>query len=149
MEKLDTPIVATRRKMLQKWIDDNYQDPFKQAQFIRDLEKRNPDVSINQGELAALLKNKSFGEKKARRLEMLAGMPNDYLDNMQGKIIKKLVDPDALAKTLMDAYNRLDDSGRHKLLVRASELILEQTNQTGTLFHPFKEIKPQQKVKLT
>jgi len=38
-------------------------------------------TGINQGELSALLKNKSFGEKKARKLETDAGMPAYWLDN--------------------------------------------------------------------
>ena len=38
-------------------------------------------VAINPGELSSLLKNKSFGEKKARKIEQAAGMPAMWLDS--------------------------------------------------------------------
>jgi SOS-response transcriptional repressor LexA len=38
-------------------------------------------LKANQGELSGLLKSKSFGEKKARSLEKLAGMPPNWLDS--------------------------------------------------------------------
>lgn len=60
-----------RRFNLQKWIDANCDG--KQANFVELTE-------INQGELSSLLKNKSFGEKKARKIEKLAGMPTMWLD---------------------------------------------------------------------
>lgn len=45
----------------------------KQSEFVR-------ESGINQGELSALLKNKTFGERKARKLEQVAGMPAFWLD---------------------------------------------------------------------
>ena len=71
MGKINESIVANRRARLNAWIDQ-YCDG-KQAVFIE-------RTDINQGELSALLKQKSFGEKKARSLEEKAGMPKYWLD---------------------------------------------------------------------
>lgn len=71
MGKINDLIVANRRARLNAWIDQ-YCDG-KQALFIE-------RTDINQGELSALLKQKSFGEKKARSLEEKAGMPKNWLD---------------------------------------------------------------------
>lgn len=67
----DTPTVANRRKKLALWIQSRCDGS--QAKFIE-------ETGINQGELSALLRDKSFGEKKARNLEKQAGMPDLYLD---------------------------------------------------------------------
>lgn len=75
MPSADTPIVALRRANLSKWIDAHYYGV--QQSFV-------DETGINQGELSALLgkkrTKKSFGEKKARAIEIQAGMPTDYLD---------------------------------------------------------------------
>jgi len=68
--------VANRRAKLRLWID-NYFDG-SQSQFIADCAEHGHD--INQGELSGLLKKKSFGEKKARSLEVIARMPPRHLD---------------------------------------------------------------------
>ena len=60
-----------RRHNLRQWITQHHngqQTKFAQA------------IAINQGELSALLKNKSFGEKKARKIEQAANMPDMWLD---------------------------------------------------------------------
>lgn len=77
----DTPVVAARRRQLQRWIDEKHAGSHKD--FIAatfDGEKQ-----INQGELSGLLRRKSFGEKRARSLEKLAGMPAMYLDERGSK----------------------------------------------------------------
>ena len=55
-----------RRRNLRQWIADKYGG--QQTRFAE-------AIAINQGELSALLKNKSFGEKKARKIEQAAQMP--------------------------------------------------------------------------
>lgn len=65
-------VVAARRARLQAWIDTHYKGS--QASFIA-------ATGINQGELSGLLKNKSFGEKRAASLEIQARMPAGYLVN--------------------------------------------------------------------
>ncbi len=54
------------------------------AQLIRDHYESQADfvfrTGINQGEVSSLLKNKSFGEKKARKIEVDSGLPNMWLD---------------------------------------------------------------------
>lgn len=67
--------VAIRRRKLREWIDTHHAGV--QASFVAKTE-------INQGELSGLLKNKSFGEKRARAIEKLAGMPPGYLDGEGG-----------------------------------------------------------------
>jgi len=68
----DDEIVAARRARLSAWIADHFDGS--QAAFIR-------ATKINQGELSALLANKPFGEKKARKLEGQAKMPEGYLEH--------------------------------------------------------------------
>jgi hypothetical protein len=63
---------------LRRWISDRFGDS--QARFIEDCAGRGHE--INQGELSGLLNKKSFGEKKARSLELAAGMPARYLDGI-------------------------------------------------------------------
>lgn len=75
MKKEDTQIVKIRRIQLKNWIDAKFDGV--QAGFIE-------KTGINQGELSGLLKTKSFGEKRARALEALAGMPDRWLDGLDG-----------------------------------------------------------------
>jgi len=71
----DTEIVAARREKLAKWIDLKFHGL--QEAFIADAMTRG--YKINQGELSALLRHKSFGEKKALKLEQQGSMPKGYL----------------------------------------------------------------------
>lgn len=68
--KPDSPAVATRRRRLREWIEERHAGS--QAAFAA-------ATSINQGELSLLLKDKSFGEKRAATIEAAAGMPAGYL----------------------------------------------------------------------
>ncbi len=63
-------IQAVRRKRLALLIREKYGS---QAQFIR-------ETGINQGEISSLLKNKVFGERKARHIEALCNQPTGWLD---------------------------------------------------------------------
>lgn len=66
-----TDTADLRRRNLRQWIEKYYgglQTRFAEA------------VTLNTGELSALLKNKSFGEKKARKIEQAAKMPAFWLD---------------------------------------------------------------------
>lgn len=66
-----TDTAGLRRHNLRQWIEKYYgglQTRFAEA------------VALNTGELSALLKNKSFGEKKARKIEQAAKMPAMWLD---------------------------------------------------------------------
>lgn len=68
--KTDTPAVATRRRRLRQWIDERHEGS--QAAFAT-------AANINAGELSLLLKDKSFGEKRAATIEKQAGMPEGFL----------------------------------------------------------------------
>lgn len=61
---------AVRRARLAQLIDERYKS---QADFVA-------KTGENQGEVSALLKNKSFGEKKARSIEVKCGLPAGWLD---------------------------------------------------------------------
>lgn len=60
-----------RRARLRQWIDERFQGS--QAEFVS-------AHKLNQGEISALLKDKSFGGVKARNLEAQTGMPEHYLE---------------------------------------------------------------------
>lgn len=60
-----------RRARLRTWIDEHFGGS--QAAFVS-------THKLNQGEISALLKDKSFGGVKARNLEAATGMPERYLD---------------------------------------------------------------------
>src|SRR5471030_1867168 len=64
-------IQQIRRHRLRQLIHEQYDKS--QAKFI-------DDTGENQGEISALLRNKSFGEKKARKIEQKAGKPSGWLD---------------------------------------------------------------------
>ena len=64
-------IAELRRRNLREWINRLHQG--RQIDFVS-------TTGINQGELSALLKNKPFGERKARKIEHSAGMPALWLD---------------------------------------------------------------------
>lgn len=74
----ESDVVNTRRDNLRTWISTRY--GASQTRFIEACAERGIDV--NQGELSGLLKTKSFGEKKARKLERDCGMPHMYLDGI-------------------------------------------------------------------
>jgi len=65
-----------RRAQLRLWIDTHCQGL--QINFLESCLKNNYELS--QSELSGLLKEKSFGEKKARAIEVGAGMPIGFLD---------------------------------------------------------------------
>ena len=66
-------ITELRRANLRQWIDERCGG--RQALFAQ-------TAAVNPGELSALLKNKSFGEKKARKLAQAAAMPAMWLDTV-------------------------------------------------------------------
>ena len=71
----DNPDMQTtdiRRARLAQLIRERYES---QADFVA-------KTGANQGEVSALLKNKSFGEKKARKIEADCGLPAGWLDVM-------------------------------------------------------------------
>lgn len=65
-----------RRNRLRKWIADHCDGL--QVKFIEKCAARGHH--LNQGELSGLLNKKSFGEKKARSIEAMAGMDVGWLD---------------------------------------------------------------------
>lgn len=72
-----------RRAQLRSWIDEHFDGS--QSAFVS-------AHKLNQGEISALLKDKSFGGVKARNLEAATGMPERYLEErpLTGHIPKPL-----------------------------------------------------------
>lgn len=62
---------ANRRRQLKAWISLHHDG--KQAEFVK-------AHKLNQPEISGLLRTKSFGSARARRLEGQTGMPKRYLD---------------------------------------------------------------------
>jgi hypothetical protein len=75
MNEEDKDVANKRRVLLRRWLDENFSGS--QADFLADAARRGH--KINQGEFSGLLARKSFGEKKARNIEIQAGMPRGYL----------------------------------------------------------------------
>lgn len=92
MTQNDTPVVACRRRRLKLWIDTEHSGV--QASFVA-------ATGVNQGELSGLLRSKSFGEKRARSLEIAARMPVGYLDADEGHVPASDPADTALAKRLL------------------------------------------------
>lgn len=84
MTNIAQSVTERRRLRLQGWIDHKFAG--KQSHFLEDIAARTGEMA-NQGELSGLLSGKkSFGEKKARKLEAQAGMPTLYLDTEDGLV---------------------------------------------------------------
>jgi len=104
--KTDSPAVARRRQRLQQWIDERFHG--KQVDFVR-------ATGINQGELSGLLKEKSFGEKRATAIERAAGMPGGYLSDGSTKVstVAELATPsDYVRVEQIDAEAQMGAVGR-------------------------------------
>jgi len=115
IEELTRIVVDARRRQLRAWIEKQFDG--QQARFVE-------ATGINQGELSGLLKKKSFGEKRARSLELLAGMPYLYLDQVlpgPGTDRPKLTEPDAVEKIAALA-RRMSPIGQYVALGRMQEL---------------------------
>jgi len=91
----EDPIVTRRRARLRAWIDTRFGGSA--ALFIAST--NNGDKQLNQGELSALLRKKTFGERRARSLERMAQMPFRYLDEQDPNI------PAAQSPTAQDPFH--------------------------------------------
>ena len=88
MTDIKNPAAENRRLQLRKWIEQHFGGS--QALFI--AATNNGEKQINQGELSGLLRDKSFGERRARSLEKQAGMPAGYLDDQSSSPINKVAE---------------------------------------------------------
>ncbi|MCW0398751.1 hypothetical protein NG829_08375 [Xanthomonas sacchari] len=88
-----------RRARLRQWIDERFHGV--QADFVR-------ATGINQGELSLLLKDKSFGEKRAASIEKKAGMPPGYLEGGVFTPSPELLSRAHLALVARGSYNLAD-----------------------------------------
>jgi len=88
-------IQDTRRERLAALIQERYDS---QADFVN-------KTGQSQSEVSSLLKNKSFGEKKARKIEDAAGLPPGWLDGLT-----ELASPEKLTPFLRVVPADLDES---------------------------------------
>lgn len=98
--------VAHRRERLKKWIDDRFAGV--QAAFVAST--NDGKSQVNSGEVSGLLRDKAFGEKRARTLEPKAGMPTGYLDAYDDEtenLIGAAVEPQTHWPFSVGAYERL------------------------------------------
>ncbi|PHM20955.1 MAG: hypothetical protein CK604_00660 [Curvibacter sp. PD_MW3] len=84
-------VTDTRRTKLRSWISTHCQGL--QSEFLVSCARNGYELS--QSELSGLLRQKSFGEKKARAIEKGAGMPINYLDTPEvaGPLTLELREP--------------------------------------------------------
>lgn len=104
--KTDNPTVATRRRRLREWIDQHHGGS--QAAFVS-------ATGINQGELSGLLRDKSFGEKKAAAIETAASMPSGYLSGIDGGVVAvaaPAIPSDYVRVEQIDAEAQMGSMGR-------------------------------------
>jgi hypothetical protein len=92
-------IVATRRKRLRHLIDTSFDGLL--VSFVQ-------RTGISPSELSGLLRNKSFGEKKARLIELRAGLPPMYLDMPS--------DTHSLVHQIMELVSRLSEEEQRLVL---------------------------------
>ena len=108
-------IVTNRRLKLQHLIDTAFGGS--QASFIA-------KTDINQGELSGLLRNKSFGEKKARKIEQQAGVNSGYLDSPIGEGAL-----DQNKAELLAIYDKLPANLKRTIVEQASALYNAVSNK--------------------
>lgn len=145
-------IIEVRRKMLAKWIDDNYDSKHKQAEFVKDINKRLSDLGekqIAQAVVSGLVNldpnnERTFGEKMARRIEHAAGMPDLYLDNLTSRKIKKMMEPGANARQILAIFEKLNLKNKLAILGAANDLLTEQGTELGTDAMPYESLKEKQ-----
>lgn len=133
----ESPAVATRRLRLQQWILQKFEG--QQVKFIADCATRG--YEINQGELSGLLNKKSFGEKKARSIEIKANMPLHYLNGKDvtyeaPSYISNIQSPSAQygwpfkSPTLEQWHNTLTPADRDAIEAMAAALLSARLNAT-------------------
>lgn len=108
-------LVATRRRRLKELIDKDYEGA--QARFV-------DKIGANQGEVSGLLRNKHFGEKKARKLEELAGLPFMWLDRVYADNITTISarEPDT-ADQIAAVVRQMSPAGQYVTLGQVQQLV--------------------------
>ncbi|SAI47294.1 Uncharacterised protein [Bordetella ansorpii] len=115
----------TRRTKLRQWIFAHFPTVTAFAS----------QYGLNQGEISGLLRNKSFGPKRARSLEKKVGMPIRHLelDEHADPVAPRVAWPFKLST--YDAYQKLSAAKRRELDIRIAEFIAGATlppNKTVT-----------------
>lgn len=140
----EPPAIAVRRRRLREWIETRFEGS--QVRFIADCSQRGHE--LNQGELSGLLKAKSFGEKKARKLEEIAQMPHHFLNptgeypQIHGNV--SVARESTHENPYLWPFKNLPSSDYFEVLTEADRKVVENT--AIALFQarssPIKQIRP-------
>jgi len=108
-------IQEVRRSRLRQLIREKFNN--RQADFVAATE-------INQGELSSLLKTKSFGEKKARKIELLVNASPGWLDQKTDQPEQAAIntDQDPRAALLVEDYFWLTEAEKKKVLAEVKAM---------------------------
>ena len=125
IEELTRIVVDARRARLKEWIDKHFNG--QQAAFCYKHE-------INQGELSGLLKEKSFGEKRARSMELKAGMPYLYLDQvLPGNVTPIGLRERDIADKVAEIVRAMSAPGQFIALGRVQEIAIQYPAQESSV----------------
>lgn len=116
-------IVSTRRKRLKYLIETRFG-----GEQVRMCEK----IGITSGELSSLLRQRNFGEKKARAMEMQLHLPSGWMD---GLTANPAIDPDAdeVINSFVRTYQHATTEGKTflKSAIQAAQGLLSDEQNDG------------------
>lgn len=115
-----------RRERLAKLIEDKYES---QAAFIT-------ATSESQSEVSGLLREKSFGEKKARKIEVKCGLPIGWLDSLDMELPPSSAGSEKVGGDLDDAAALLAIFAKLSPVKRSFILDMATGMATGTISTP-------------
>lgn len=129
MDAADEEVVV-RRKQLKAWIDAHYDST---RAFCLEF-------GLNESDISQLLRQKSFGSRRARNLEQKTGMPSRYLegiealrsDNLHLHTKSERAKPWPFKLASYDDYKALSPEKKHELDIRVSEFIAGAKKQKLT-----------------
>lgn len=122
--------VAVRRKQLKAWIDARYDST--RAFCLQ--------FGLNESDISQLLRQKSFGSRRARNLEQKTGMPSRYLEGYASlrsnspplRTSSEKSNPWPFKLASYDDYKALSPDKKHELDIRVSEFIAGAKKQKLT-----------------
>ena len=134
-------VVAHRRARLRLWINTHFDGS--QAAFIADAAEH--DHQLNQGEISGLLKKKSFGEKRARALELVARMSPGWLDRTAEPLTNEAILKSKVASLkVMQRQADMDDANTLEAIEIMRSLALADRRGAVTVLKMYAQNVPSQ-----
>lgn len=118
-------VVEARRFALKELIRKKYGG--QQSRFVE-------ETGINQGELSGLLKKKHFGEKKARAIELQAGLPYLSLDQVfspEGNVVPLSAREPDVADQVAALVRSMTAPGQYVTLGQVQQLAKQYAAQSN------------------